>query len=284
MKTSHWLECVHLQKHHKKLRSDKTCQPGWTRPMANRELKTKVSCWTSFTALIMDPRNLLPLDIILEVIEHLYLTYDVATIQVLSTTCRALIEPSQRKLFRKTTIRLISHSSKCSRRKYLALCDLLDLSPHISTYIRHLTVEFTIPHPDYPIIIAMTQKLVSLEGLCLITTNMWVLYTERDFTQWNEFITKILHRPSLKQLRLIGNGLLPPTILRLPDLRSVDLGRWNIYAAESLPDTCKLPLRRLAIDWNQITPEVTLRRFLKVSPNLETLEVGCDGKSSPQRV
>jgi len=203
----------------------------------------------------MDPRNLLPLDIILEVIEHLYLTCDVATIQVLSTTCRALIEPSQRKLFRKVTIKLFSHPSICSRRKYLALCDLLDLSPHISTYIRRLTVKFRLPHPDYSIVIAMIHKLVSLEGLCLITSNMWVLYTEKDYTQWDEFITKILHRPSLKQLRLIGDGLLPPTILRLPDLRSVDLGRWNIYAAESLPDSCKLPLKQLAIDDIEEIPE-----------------------------
>jgi len=231
----------------------------------------------------MDPRNLfLPLDVLLEVIEHLYLTCDVVTIQVLSTTCRALLEPSQRKLFRKITIRLISHSSKCSRRKYLALFDLLDLSPHLSTYIRHLTFEFT-THPD-PIVVSMIQKLVSLEGLCLIANNIWITYPEWGSAQWDEFNTKILHRPSLKQLRLMGYGMLSPSILRLPNLRSVDLGKWNMSEADLLPDSCKLPLRRLAIDWNQITPEVTLRRFLKVSPNLETLEVGCDGKPSPQRV
>jgi len=91
--------------------------------------------------IIMASRNsTLPLDVISEVIGHVSLNKDILTLRALSTTCYALLEPSQRKLFNGLTIQVFSHNNR--RTAYLSLNHIFHVSPHLTTYVQDLTISF----------------------------------------------------------------------------------------------------------------------------------------------
>jgi len=215
----------------------------------------------------MASRNLtLPLDVISEVISHVSCNKDILTLRALSTTCSALLEPSQRKLFNGLTIQVFPHNNR--RRAYLSLNHIFHVSPHLTTYVQDLTISFETEYPDN-YIVPVLKQLCSIQSLKIKYTH-WIMYPEQ-ILQWHEVVDAVL-RPSLRRLDLGGYGVLPSTVCSFPTLVSIDLGKWRIEDMkldDALPDI----KRRLAISWAQADPCKTLKSFLRISPRLSHLKV-----------
>jgi len=213
--------------------------------------------------LPMDPlRSILPFDILTEVIDHLDPTSDTTTLKALSTACVALLEPSQRKLFSERAIMMIPSRS---------ILDIpLKKSPHLATYVRQLTLTFTIPHTDSSTVVSIIHKMDSIKCLRLWHSGDANL---GRFPEWREWVTVIIHRPSLQHLTLRGHGTLPSTVWPLPALKSIDMGTWGIE--DVLPPTI-LPhqfIARMSMVLTGTMPVITLGRLLQLSPHLHELKL-----------
>ena len=213
----------------------------------------------------------LPFDVLTEIIWHSDLETDVPTLRALSMTCRATVEPSQRRLFNTIKILVIPHYSDETQPIYSTLNDIFNSSPHLATYVSHLTVEFRRPHADTSCIVPALEKLSLIQSL-RIKYPSWVDSPEQS-PRWGEVMGAILRHPSLRRLDLEDRGLLPSIVWQLPALTSIDLEGWRIeepginYAHHSLT-------RRLAMSWDMSPdPRHTLRSFLKISPRLIHLRV-----------
>ena len=215
----------------------------------------------------------LPFDVLTEIISVSDLDTDVETLKALSMTCRATVEPSQRRLFNTIEILVIPHSSDETRPIYSTLKDIFNSSPHLATYVCHLTIKFEIPCPDTSCVVPALEKLCSIQSL-RINYSTWIENPE-DSLQWREVLRAILHHPSLRRLDLEDCGLLPSIVLQLPVLLSIDLAEWRIEEPDSTINYARSVLtRRLAMSWDG-TPNSpsTLRSFLKITPHLAHLKV-----------
>jgi len=124
----------------------------------------------SFGSLItttMDPAEpTLPLDVISKVIDQMDSDTDGLTLRTLSTTCRALLKPSQRKLFNSFKILVTEPYDDTQRSRYFALNDLFNTSPHLAAYIRRLNVTFAVPFPaTVPVLVSILERLGSTTSL-----------------------------------------------------------------------------------------------------------------------
>jgi len=213
----------------------------------------------------------LPFDVLTEIIRHSDLETDVPTLRALSMTCRATVEPSQRRLFNTIEILVIPHDCDKTQPIYSTLNVNLNSSPHLATYVSHLTVKFMRPYADTSCIVPALEKLSLIQSLRIKYPN-WLDSLEEN-PLWGEVIGAILRHPSLRRLDLENCSLLPSTVWQLPALTSIDLAGWRIekpginYARHSLR-------RRLAMTWDMSPdPRSTLRSFLKISPRLIHLRV-----------
>jgi len=147
----------------------------------------------------MASQNLpLPLDIISEVVGHLDFDTDMLALRALSTTCYALLEPSQRKLFNKLKIPSVSLSNHNVLPTYSALNNLFNVSPHLATYVRHLAITLGNPYPDISILFSIIVKMCSMQRLEIIDLFApWNKYPEMD-PQWRESVSAVLCHPSLQ--------------------------------------------------------------------------------------
>jgi len=215
----------------------------------------------------------LPLDVLSEIIEVLDVDDDAPTLRSLSMSCATLLEPSQRRLFSKISIKMDWLAPASPKPKYLALKNLFIKSPHLATYVSHLRLSFKIPHPDTSIVASIVEKLVALKRLRLHDRVDEDNNPERNL-EWRAFISQALQRPSLLELELDGYGELPSSALHLQALRSIKLGCWRIEEADMLttPHITTLP-RRLVITWIDHSSIEILRRFLGASPHLRELEL-----------
>jgi len=217
--------------------------------------------------IMASQKLMMPLDVISEVITHLDLTTDTLTLRALSTTCYALLEPSQRKLFSGLVIQVFSQYNR--RPAYLFLNHIFDVSPHLATYVQDLTVTFETAYPD-TYIVPVLEKLCSIQSLQIKYTH-WIKYPEK-ILQWHEVVSPLLRHPCLRRLDLGGYGVLPSTVWSFPTLEFIDLGKWRIEDIKS-DDARPSTTRRLAISWSQNDPCSTLRSFLRISPRLIHLKV-----------
>ena len=212
-----------------------------------------------------------PFDILTEIISHSDLDPGFHTLRALSMTCRATVEPSQKRLFNTIEILVIPHSNDETWPIYPTLNDIFNSSPHLATYVCHLTIKFEVPYPDTSCIVPALEKICSIQSLRIIHPS-WNNSPEES-PRWREVISAVLRHPSLRQLDLEDCGLLPLIVLQFPALTSIDIARWRIeepeinYARPSLT-------RRLAMSWDgKPDPRSTLRLFLKISPRLAHLKV-----------
>ena len=215
---------------------------------------------------------ILPFDVLTEIIRHSDLETDVPTLSALSMTCRATVEPSQRRLFNTIEILVIPRDRDETQPIYSTLNDIFNTSHHLATYVNHLTVKFEKPYPDTSCIVPALEKLTLIQSL-RIKSPKWIGFPEQS-PQWREVIGAILRHTSLRRLYLEHDGLLPSIVWQLPALTSIDIGWWRIEE----PDINHTPpslTRRLAILWNIWIPysRRTLRSFLKISPHLAHLKV-----------
>jgi len=213
----------------------------------------------------------LPFDVLTEIIRHSDLEADVPTLRALSMTCRATVEPSQRRLFNIIEILVIPHYFDETQPIYSTLNKIFNSSPHLATYVSHLTVEFRRPYADTSCIVPALEKISLIQSL-RIKNPSWVDSAEES-PRWGDVIGAILRHPSLRRQDLEDRGLLPSIVWQLPALTSIDLEGWRIeepgikYARHSLT-------KCLAMSWDTSPdPQSTLRSFLKISPRLTHLRI-----------
>jgi len=212
----------------------------------------------------------LPFDVLTEIIRHSDLETDVPTLRALSMTCRATVEPSQRRLLNTIEILVIPHDCDKTQPIYSTLNDILNSSPHLATYVSHLTVEFRRPYADTSCIVPALEKLSLIQSL-RIKYPSWVDSPEES-PRWGEVMGAILRHPSLQRLDLEDRGLLPSIVWQLPALTSIDLEGWRIE--EPGINYSHSLTRRLTMSWDMSPdPRRTLRLFLKISPRLIHLRV-----------
>ena len=228
----------------------------------------------------------LPFDIIAEVIHHLESDANALTLRALSTTCHILRRPSQRKLFCNLEILVTSgqpYAYKHNPPTYFALNDLLNTSPYLASYVRHLTVTFRPPYPPTVSIIAsVLDKMCSITSL-RINHIVWPDEYPRRILQLRECASVVLCRPSLRKLDLKDCGELPASVWQVPTLTDIDLGYWRVGEVD-MSDSRPIVTWRLAISWLLLEDHGApsrLRTFLRISPLLTHLTVSCiSGKSS----
>lgn len=225
----------------------------------------------------MDPRkSILPFDVALEVIGYLETGTDTSTLRALSTVCYALLEPSQRKLFTEITITITSPTQRRPKPHMLTLYDIFNISPHLSTYVRHLTLTFEVHELDPSASLYVLKRLTSVESL-RINNMIWQDLNPESRPEWCQTIEAILGQPSLRRLELEDHGMLHSMVWQLPALTYVDLGKWRIEDTSFI--VCPRLTRRLIMSWTQNISRNTLQNFLQVSPNLNQLEVTYMGAS-----
>ena len=233
-----------------------------------------IASFGSLITTIMDPAEpTLPFDVISEVIDQMDSDTDGLTLRTLSTTCRALLKPSQRKLFNSLKILVTEPYNDAQQPRYFALNDLFNTSPPLAAYIRRLNVAFAVPFPaTVPILVSILERLGSTTSL-RIDNGVWPAEHTKQVPPWRNCLNAVLRYPSLRRLDLENCSLLPSTVWQLPVLTSIDLAGWRIeepginYARHSLR-------RRLAMTWDMSPdPRSTLRSFLKISPRLIHLRV-----------
>ena len=229
----------------------------------------------------------LPFDVICEIIKHLDIdfTTDVSTLKALSTTCHAVLEPSQRKLFSRISINLKPLIAARPNTAYIALYNLfLNTSPHLAAYPRHLQIIYQVPHPDTTIVIALlniVSSVASIQTLHLWNMQLKTSYKEES-SSWAYTVLKIFSpRHSLFQLRLSGHGILPPSLFDLPSLAAlstIDVGQWTI-GDKLIPIKARfLHLKSLAIEaLPGINSGERVGVFLRVLPQLTKLEMRFPG-------
>jgi len=233
-------------------------------------------------------------DVISEIIKHLDIdfTTDVSTLKALSTTCHAVLEPSQRKLFSRISINLKPLIAARPNTAYIALYNLfLNTSPHLAAYPRHLQIIYQVPHPDTTIVITLLNimsPVASIQTLHLYNTQTKTEY-EEESSSWPYTVLKIFSlRQSLLQLRLSGHGILPPSLFDLPALAAltaIHVGRWRIRDGIFPIATRLVHLKYLGVE---AVPGSNSRErvgtFLRVSPQLTKLEMvfprTCYGQST----
>jgi len=190
---------------------------------------------------------ILPFDVLTEIIRHSDLETDVPTLSALSMTCRATIEPSQRKLFNTIEILVIPRYCDETQPIYSTLNDIFNSSPHLVTYVNHLTVKFETPYPDTSCIVPALEKLSLVQSL-RIKNPSWIDSPEES-PQLSEIISAILRHPSLRRLDLEDCGLLQSIVWQLPALTTIDIAGWKIKDLDinhALPNLT----RRLAMLWD----------------------------------
>ena len=213
----------------------------------------------------------LPFDVLTEIISHSDLETDLQTLKALSMTCRATVEPSQRRLFNTIEILVIPHSRDETRPIYSTLNDVFNSSPYLATYVCHLNIKFEVPYPDTSRIVLALKKLSLIQSLRIIHPS-WNRSPEES-PRWCEVINAVLRHPSIRQLNLEDCGLLPSIVWQFPALTSIDIARWRIEEPEMNHARPSLK-RRLAMSWDGTQdPQRTLRLFLKISPRLAHLKV-----------
>jgi len=225
----------------------------------------------------------LSFDVISEVIQHLdiNLSTDISTLRALSTTCHALLEPSQRALFSRILIILSTSTTPAPNRAYIALHDLLlNTSPHLASYPRHLDITFNLPHPAAQIVINLLVKIASMasiQTLRLCDTSQSDC-NEESFTFASMVLEILPPQHPLLELRLVGYGILPSSIFDLPvleELSAIDVGEWRIGNSLFDPiDTLLINLKTLAVTslpW--VNPGKRMGDFLWVSPHVTRLEL-----------
>ena len=152
----------------------------------------------------------LPFDVLTEIIRHSDLETDVPTLRALSMTCRATVEPSQRRLFNTIEILVIPHDCDKTQPIYSTLNEIFNSSPHLAIYVSHLTVKFMRPYADTSCIVPALEKLSLVQSLRIKYPN-WVDSPEEN-PRWGEVIGAILRHPSLRRLDLENCSLLPSTV------------------------------------------------------------------------
>ena len=214
---------------------------------------------------------ILPFDVLAEIIRHSDLETDIPTLRALSMTCRAIVEPSQRRLFNIIKILVIPFYHKKTQPIYSTLNEIFNSSPHLATYVNHLTIKFQIPYPDTSCIVPALKKLSLIQSLRIENPN-WTGFAEES-PQWREVINAILCHPSLRRLDLEDCGLLPSIVWQLPALTSIDIAGWRIEDPDVSLARPNLT-RRMAMLWDGKPDSCsTLRSFLKISPRLAHLKV-----------
>ena len=251
--------------------TDQSC--SWereTRP-SNYAAISLLSSTSTIASMDSLQSSSLPFDILTEIISLSDLDTDVETLKALSMTCRATVEPSQRRLFNTIEILVIPHSRDETQPKYSTLNDIFNSSPHLATYVCHLNIKFEVPYPDTSCIALALKKMSSIQSLRIIHPS-WNNYPEES-PRWREVISAILCHPSLRRLDLEDCGLLPSVVWQLPALTSIDIVGWRIEEPE-INYTYPSLTRRLAMSWDGTPdPQSTLRSFLKISPRLAHLKV-----------
>jgi len=190
-----------------------------------------------------------------------------------------LLEPSQRKLFSRLEILVVSSSHDNPRPIFFNLRRIFNASPHIATYVRHLAVTFDKPCAETSFVIAFLKKLSSVLSL-QIRHGLWDLYA-MGYPQWPQFVSTILH-PSLQRLDLWRDAVLPKAVWQFPALRLIKLGTWKIENIDSDEGLSSLT-RCLAMSWSNDDPLGILSSFLRISPLLIYLKVSESLNRRPTR-
>jgi len=233
-----------------------------------------IASFGSLITTIMDPAEpTLPFDVISEVIDQMDSDTDGLTLRTLSTTCRALLKPSQRKLFNSLKILVTEPYNDAQQPRYFALNDLFNTSPPLAAYIRRLNVAFAVPFPaTVPILVSILERLGSTTSL-RIDNGVWPAEHTKQVPPWRNCLNAVLRYPSLRRLELQGYGELPALFLQLPALTTVNLGAWRIEGV-GVDDPRPNLTKHLDMCWftEEVSPGI-LRTFLRISPLLTHLTV-----------